>query len=141
MSHAGPSTARLRPPTTNALRTAKWLVGAYTVLSMLTVVAIITFSAVAPSLVNPQAQVRSVIVAATSSLTLLFAVRATRGDQKALLRLRIVVAVIFIAVVAVLLFLPLPLWMIVEQATCGVLLAATAVVIFRPSPHETTATN
>lgn len=140
MNRASPPTGRLRPPTTNALRAAKWLVGTYAVLSMVTVVAIITFSAVAPSLVNPQAQVRSVIVAATSLLTLVFAVRAARGDQRALLRLRIVVAVILIAVVAVLLFLPLPSWMIVEQATCGVLLAATAVVIFRPSPHEATAT-
>lgn len=137
MNRVSSSTGRLRTPTANALRAATWLVGVYAVLSTLTVVAIVIFSAMAPSLVNPQAQVRSVIVAATSLLTLVFAVRAARGDQRALLRLRIVVTVILIAVVAVLLFLPLPSWMVVEQATCGVLLAATALVVFRPAKQET----
>lgn len=76
------SSTGVRPPTANALRAATWLVGAYAALSTLTVVAILIFSAVAPSLVNPQAQVRSVIVAATSLLTLVFAVRAARGDER-----------------------------------------------------------
>jgi hypothetical protein len=116
------------------LRAATWLVGAYAVLSVLTVAAIITFSAVAPSLVNPEAQVRAVIVAATSVLTYVFARRAAGGNERALLRLRIVVAVILVAVVAVLFFVPLPAWMIAEQAACGVLLAATAVLIYRHLP-------
>jgi hypothetical protein len=110
----------------------KWLVGTYAILSVLTVAAIITFSAVAPSLVNPEAQVRGVIVAATSVLTFVFARRAARGNQRALLRLRIIVAIILVAVVAVLFFVPLPPWMVVEQAACGVLLAATALLIYRP---------
>jgi hypothetical protein len=113
----------------------KWLVGTYAVLSVLTVAAIITFSAVAPSLVNPEAQVRGVIVAATSVLTYVFATRAARGNQWALLRLRIIVAIILVAVVAVLFFVPLPSWMVVEQAACGVLLAATALLIYRPQSH------
>jgi hypothetical protein len=100
----------LSPQTTNRdSRAVKWFVGAYLVLSMLTVAAIITFSDIAPNLVTPQAWVRGIIVAATSILTFVFANRAARGNQRALLRLRIVVAVILVAIAAVLLFLPLPL--------------------------------
>jgi Flp pilus assembly protein TadB len=76
--------------------------------------------------------VRGVIVAATSFLSFRFATRAARGDARALLRLRIVVAIVTVAVVAVLMFVPLPSWMVVEQVACGVLLAAVAVVILRP---------
>ena len=97
---------------------------------MVTVAAIIALSGIAPDLVNSQAWVRGIIVAATSVLTFVFANRAAKGSQRALLRLRIAVAVILIAIVAVLFFLPLPLWMIIEQAACGALLLATAIVIF-----------
>lgn len=113
-----------------AFRAVKWLVGAYVVVSMLTVAAIIAFSDIAPNLVTPQAWVRGIIVAATSILTFVFANRAARGNPRALLRLRLVVAVILIAIAAVLVFLPLPLWMFVEQAACGALLLATAMIIF-----------
>ena len=59
-------------------------------------------------------------------LTFWFAVRAARGDNlRWLLRLRIIVAIILAAIVAVLFFLPLPAWMVAEQATCGVLLLGT----------------
>ena len=116
---------------TPAFRTVRWLVGAYLALSCLTVVAVIVLSIVAPSFVTIQAWVRSIIIAATSVLTYLFAVRAARGDERALLRLRIVVTILLVAVILVLFFLPLPLWMVVEQAVCGALLLATAIIIFR----------
>ena len=116
------------------LRTVTWLVGAYAVLSILTVIAIAILSAVAPDLVSPQAWVRGIIIAATSILTFAFARRAARGSARALLRLRIVVAILLVAVVAVLFFLPLPVWMVVEQAVCGALLLATAIIIFRRQP-------
>ena len=79
---------------------------------------------------NPQAWVRSVIVAATSILTFWFATRAAHGKPRALLQLRIVVPILLIAIIAVLLFLPLPLWMVIEQAVCGLLLLATTIIIF-----------
>jgi hypothetical protein len=124
----------LSPQTTiRDFRAVKWLVGAYLILSLLTVAAIITFSDIAPNLVTPQAWVRGIIVAATSILTFVFANHAARGNPRALLRLRIVVAVILIAIAAVLLFPPLPLWMFVEQVVCGALLLTTAVIIFRPT--------
>jgi hypothetical protein len=119
-----------RHGTIPAFRAVRWLIGAYLVLSLLTVAAIIALSAMAPDLVVPQAWVRGIIVAATSFLTFVFANRAAKGDLRALLRLRIAVAVILIAIVAVLFFLPLPLWMIIEQATCGALLLAIATIIF-----------
>jgi hypothetical protein len=109
----------------------RWLTGAYVGLSVLTVAAIITLSQVDPGEVNPQAWVRGIIVAATSVLTLIFADRAAKGRPRALLRLRIIVTIVLVAIVAVLLFVPLPGWMVVEQALCGVLLLATAAIIFR----------
>jgi hypothetical protein len=112
-------------------RAVTWLVGAYVVLSGLTVVAIATFASVAPSLVNPQAWVRGIIVAVTSLLTFVFARRAAAGNARALLRLRIIVVVILVAIGAVLFLVPLPGWIIVEQIACGILLLATAVLIFR----------
>jgi len=112
-------------------RAVTWLVGAYVVLSGLTVLAIATFASVAPNLVNPQAWVRGIIVAVTSLLTFVFARRAAAGNTRALLRLRIIVVVILVAIGAVLFLVPLPGWMIVEQIACGILLLATAVLIFR----------
>ena len=125
------STEGLGRPATSAFRVVKWLVGAYLVLSMLTVAAIIIFAKIAPNLVNSYAWGRGIVVAATSILTFVFANRAAAGRPRALLRLRIVVAIILVAIVAVLFFLPLPPWMIIEQAACGALLLATAVIIFR----------
>jgi len=113
------------------LRAARLLIGGYVALSVLTVATVITLSKLAPDQVNPQAWVRSIIVAATSLLTLRFAVLAAQGRPRALLRLRIVVSILFVAIIAVLFFVPLPLWMVIEQCACGLLLAGTAVVIFR----------
>jgi hypothetical protein len=120
-----------------AFRAVRWLVGAYVALSMLTVAAIITLSDIVPDQVTPQAWVRGIIVAATSALTLIFANRAAKGSQRALLRLRIAVSVILIALGAVLVFVPLPLWMIIEQAACGALLFATAIIIFGQGRRST----
>ena len=84
---------------------------------------------------TPQAWVRGIIVAATSALTLIFASRVTKGSQRALLRLRIAVPVILAGICGVLVFVLLPLWMSIEQAACGALLAAIAIIIFGPGRH------
>jgi hypothetical protein len=132
MTTSNLSAARETGPASKApLRAARLLIGGYVALSILTVAAVITLSRLAPDQVNPQAWVRSIIVAATSLLTLRFAVLASQGRPRALLRLRIVVSILFVAVIAVLFFVPLPLWMVIEQCVCGLLLAGTAVVIFR----------
>jgi hypothetical protein len=125
------STTHLRPPANKAsFRTVKLLVGSYLALSVLTVATVIVLSQLAPDLVNPEAWVRSIIVAATSLLTFRFATRAAQRTPRALLRLRIVVSILLIAIIAVLLFLPLPLWMVIEQCVCGLLLLATTIIIF-----------
>lgn len=122
--------ARSRGAMAAPFRLITALVSSYLALSILTVVALSVLSAVAPAQVNSEAWVRGVIVAGTSMLTFVFARRASRSSR-ALLRLRIVALVIFIAVVAVLFFLTLPLWMVVEQIVCGLLLLATIVLVFR----------
>jgi hypothetical protein len=118
------------PVKTGSLSWARGLVGAYLILSCLTVAALAVLSAVAPDRVSPQAWVRGVIVAATSVLTLLFANGAVAGRPRALLRLRIVLVILVVAVAGVLFFLALPGWMVIEQAVCGVLLLAAAIAAF-----------
>jgi hypothetical protein len=125
------STPETRPANKTPLRAARLLVGGYVALSVLTVATVIVLSRLAPDQVNPQAWVRSIIVAGTSFLTLRFAVLAAQGRPRALLRLRLVVLILLVAIIAVLFFVSLPLWMIVEQSACGLLLAGTAMVIFR----------
>ncbi len=110
---------------------ARRFVGAYLVLSCLTVAVIAVLSAEAPALVSPQAWVRGVIVAATSVLTLLFANGAVKGRPRALLRLRIVLIILVAAVAGVLFFLALPVWMVIEQAVCGAFLLAAVIAAFR----------
>ncbi len=112
------------------LRAARILVACYLGLSLLAVVALVVLAVVAPALATVQAWFRGVIIGGTAVLTFVIAGRAVAGRPRALLRLRIVVVVLLVAVVAVLCFLPLPLWMVVEQAVCGALLLATAVLLF-----------
>lgn len=68
--------------------------------------------------------VRGAVLAVVSVVTLLVAVRAVHDAGRALLRLRIIAAV-QVVVIAVFVVLPgaLPVWMRVEQAVCGLLLA------------------
>ncbi len=110
---------------------------AYLVLAWLTIAAVAVLSAADPRLVNAEAWVRGVIVACTSVLTLVIARRAAQGRPRALLRLRIIVPVILVAVIVVLFFVPLPAWMIVEQAVCGAILLAAAILLFRRAPVAT----
>lgn len=116
--------------TTSAVRATSRLIAVYMALSVLTVVALLVLTFVAPSFVNTQAWVRGVIIAVMSVVTFVIARRAAAGSPQALLRLRIIVLVLLVALVLVLFLLPLPLWMVVEQAACGVILAVVAVLLF-----------
>jgi hypothetical protein len=117
-------------PRSGSLSWARGFVAAYLILSALAVAALAVLSALAPEQVSPQAWVRGVIVAATSVLTLLFANGAAKGRPRALLRLRIVLVILVVAVAGVLFFLTLPAWMAIEQAVCGALLLAAAIAAF-----------
>jgi hypothetical protein len=133
-SACGTSVGTLIPVSTTKtevtdMRNVLWLVRGYAAVSILTLVAMIVFRH-HTTVVTPAAWVRGTIVAASSLLTLFFAVRAARGDRRMLLRLRIVTLIMLIAIV-VIIALPgtFPLWLKVEQGFCGVLLLATVVQI------------
>lgn len=105
------------------------LTGAYAALSVLTLVVIVLFRN-HPAMVTDAVWVRATIVFASSLLTFAFARSAARGSRKGLLRLRIVSAVMLVAIV-VIVALPglFPLWLRIEQAACGLLLLGVAVLV------------
>jgi hypothetical protein len=114
--------------TQSALRRVVLLVGAYLGLSVLTVVAIVLLRDHRAD-VNSAVWTRGIIVAAVALLTFAFTVRAARGSSRAYLRLRIVSAIQVVAI-AVIVSLPgtFPLWLKVEQASCGLLLLGVVLI-------------
>jgi len=113
------------------MRNVIWQVRGYVAVSWVTVAAMVALRN-DPAMVTPAVWTRGTIVAAASLLTLLFAVRAARGDRKMLLRLRIVTAIMLAAIV-VIVALPgaFPLWFRLEQALCGLLLLPAVVTLNR----------
>jgi hypothetical protein len=115
-----------------ALRRVIVLVAVYLTISVLTLVAAIVLRN-DTGLVNAAVWIRGSIVAITAALMLRFAVGASRGDSRHFLRLRIVSAIMVVAIVAILVLIPgdFPLWMKLEQATCGVVLLAVVILANR----------
>jgi len=113
------------------MRNVIWLIGGYAAVSVLTLVTAILFRH-DTTMVTSGVWVRGTIVAAASVLTLLFAVRAQRGDKRMLRRLRIVTAIMLTAIV-VIVALPgaFPVWFRLEQALCGLLLLPTVITLNR----------
>jgi hypothetical protein len=103
------------------MKTARILVACYLTLSVLTLVAVFLMRDHA-GLVNPAVWIRTSIVAASAALLMSFVVRGARR------RLRIVATIMLVAIV-VILAVPgdFPLWLKIEQAACGVLLAGVVV--------------
>ena len=85
------------------LASARTAVRVYVALSIATVVVLVCLQVLHPELAGTPAWVRGTIVAATSLLMLRFAGQAIAGDDRALLRWRIVVVVVLVALVAVVL--------------------------------------
>ncbi|OXM69083.1 hypothetical protein [Amycolatopsis vastitatis] len=105
------------------------LTGAYAALSVLTLVVIVLFRN-HPAMVTDAVWVRATIVFASSLLTFAFARGAARGSRKGLLRLRIVSAVMLVAIVVIVVLPGLfPLWLRIEQAACGLLLLGVTVLV------------
>ena len=117
------------PRSVGALRSVKLLVGAYLAVSVLTLVAIIALHNDAAA-VNDAVWTRGTIVVASALLTFAFARRAARGSRRGFLRLRLVSAIMLVAIV-VIIALPgtFPLWMKCEQAICGLLLLGVALLV------------
>jgi hypothetical protein len=112
-----------------AFGSVRLLVGTYLTISVLTLVAIVLLRD-HPSMVNSAVWTRGIIVVASALLTTLFAARAARGHQRAFLRLRIVSAVMVVAI-AVIIAIPgtFPLWMKIEQGVCGLVLVGVVVQV------------
>lgn len=119
------------PAVRAALPTTRQLVGAYVGLSVATLAAAVALRN-HPDLVPPAVWVRGTIVVLSSLLTAAFARRAAGGSSRAYLRLRLVTAIMLVAVVAIV-ALPgtFPVWMKVEQSVCGALLLAVVIVANR----------
>jgi hypothetical protein len=110
------------PRSLAAFRALRVLVGAYLGLSVLTLIAIVLLRNDS-SVVTSAVWVRGSIVVASALLTFSFTVRAARGSRRAFLRLRLISAIMVVAIV-VIIALPgtFPVWMKIEQGGCGLLL-------------------
>ncbi|WP_198676207.1 hypothetical protein [Kribbella monticola] len=117
------------PSTRAAFRTFKGLIGGYLALSVLTLVAVALLRN-HHSMVTTPVWVRTSIVVASSLLMAAFAARAARGSGRAFLRLRLVSAIMVVAIV-VIIAIPgsFPAWLKIEQGVCGLLLIGVVVVV------------
>jgi hypothetical protein len=130
-SAAVPEPAPTATPVTTAraLRPVKLLAGCYLALSVATLVAVVLLRHHA-GIVDDAVWTRTVIVVGSAALTCAFAAGAARGSRRAFLRLRIVTAVMTVAV-AVIVALPglFPVWLRVEQSVCGLLLLTAVLLV------------
>jgi hypothetical protein len=119
------------PQNLRAFREMKLLTGGYLALSWLTLGAAYLLRG-HHSMVNGNVWVRGGIVALASVLSFALARRAARGSRGAFRRLRILSAVMVVAI-AVIVSLPgfLPPWMRIEQAVCGLLLLGVVLITAR----------
>jgi hypothetical protein len=112
-----------------AFGTVKLLVGGYVALSVLTLVAIVLLRD-HHDIVTDAVWVRATIVVGSSLLTAAFTRQAAGGSARGYLRLRLVSAIMLVAIVAIV-ALPgvFPVWLRVEQAGCGVLLLGVVLLV------------
>jgi len=122
------ATQAQQPGGAGAFRRIRGFLGCYLALSALTVAATALLRLRAVD-VTPAVWTRESIVLASAVATYAFAVRAGRGSRRALLRLRLVSAVM-LAAIAVVVALPgaFPGWLRIEQAGCGLLLLPVVVL-------------
>ena len=122
-----------RPQTRTAFETAfrsvRLLIGGYVAISVATLIAIVLLR-------NHHAEVtsavwiRGIVVVASALLMTLFAKRAARGASRMYLRLRLVSAIMVVAIVAII-AVPgaFPVWMKIEQCACGILLIGVVAIV------------
>ena len=130
MTAQSPAQERLRHPRSLAAsRIVKLLVSGYLAISALTLVAIVLLRDNS-ALVTTAVWVRGTIVVASAFLTTVFAAQMARGSKGGYLRLRLVSAIMLVAIV-VIIALPgaFPLWLKIEQGVCGLLLLGVVVVV------------
>jgi SAM-dependent methyltransferase len=122
-----------RPQTRTAFETAfrsvRLLIGGYVAISVATLVAIVLLR-------NHHAEVtsavwiRGIVVVASALLMTLFANRAARGASRMYLRLRLVSAIMVVAIAAII-AIPgtFPVWLKIEQGACGILLIGVVAIV------------
>jgi hypothetical protein len=117
------------PRSQTAFHSVSLLVGCYLGLSVLTLVAIVLLRN-NTAIVTPAVWIRGTIVAASALLTTSFAAQMARGSSRGYLRLRLVSAIMLVAI-AVIIALPgtFPLWMKIEQGVCGLLLLGVVLLV------------
>jgi hypothetical protein len=115
--------------TVAAFRSVRRLAGAYVAISVLTLVATVLMRHNA-ALVNPAVWIRGSIVIASSILMAAFVAGAARGSARAYLRLRLVSAIMVVAI-AVIVSLPgtFPVWLKIEQGVCGAILIGVVAIV------------
>jgi hypothetical protein len=115
--------------TSTALRRIRLLVATYLGISVLTLVAVVLLRH-RPGVVNDAVWIRGMIVVASALLTFAFTVRAARGSRRAFRRLRLISAIMMVAI-AVIVALPgtFPVWMKLEQGVCGLLLLGVVLMV------------
>ena len=124
-------TVRTESDRRTALRAPRMLLVGYTALSLLAMGVLVVLRDDA-SVATDAAWVRASIVVVSSLLTLLFARQAAAGSSRGYLRLRLVTAVMLVAII-VIVAIPgaFPAWLRVEQAVCGLLLAGVVLLVNR----------
>lgn len=110
-------------------RGATALVGCYLALSVLTLAAVVVLRDDV-ALVNAAVWTRCAIVVATAVPMFAFARRAAHGSRTGYRRVRIMSAVMVVAIACVIAIPgPFPLWVEIEQGVCGLLLAGVVVIV------------
>jgi hypothetical protein len=113
----------------STLRTVTALVGTYLGLSVVTLVAMVVLRN-DPTVVTTAVWIRGSLVTASAVLLFIFSVRASAGAPRAFLRVRIVSAIVLVAI-AVIVALPgtFPIWFRIEQTACGILMLAVVILV------------
>jgi hypothetical protein len=123
--------SRLAPSTIHRtdLRTVAVLVAVYLAVSVATLIAIAVMRD-NPAIVNTAAWIRGGFAVGNGIVLTLLAIRARAGAPRAFFRLRLVSAIILVAI-AVIVAIPgtFPLWMKIEQGVCGALLVVVVILV------------
>lgn len=114
-----------------------WLVGVYLVLTWVTAVAAVVLAQRGSGGIDTEASVHAVVLAVVSVLMLVFAVNLLRGRSRADLRLRIVAAILVVALVVTAVVLPLPAWMVAGHIVGALLLVLVVAALW---PRRSTGT-
>lgn len=113
----------------NEMTQLKVLVGAYLGVAVLTLAAIFALRD-HHGVVNDAVWVRGTIVVASSALMFLFVVRIARGSRAAWRRVRILAAIMVVAIAAIVALPgPFPAWMKIDQVVCGLILLGVNVLV------------